>query len=274
MRVFNKFFDRKTIKKNQSFLMIKNSVNNLLSKQNINCFQGLTTCIYLIFNSFKPNAFPLKNLLNNIVNNGFNFILSTILIGSFMGSFVAFQLFFLLKKMGAIPLVGVAVNKGMVCDFGSFIVALMTTGNIGVSICSEIGEMNKSEQLDSLRSIGISPIDFVCSPKILSLIISLPILTAVYIYSGIFTGNLIATTILKINKADYYRHALMYLTKKDIILGVLIKPIIFAMIISSLACYYGLKSSKDGESIRKESTSSVSYSYILIIATNFLFTLV
>src|SRR3989338_11010790 len=124
--------------------------------------------------------------------------------------------------------------------------------------------MKVSEQIEALETMAINPIRFLVVPKFLALVIMLPCLTVIGDLSGMFGGYLIGVYNLKINSALFIQTALKFLTLKDIYSG-LSKSIIFAVIISMVGCYQGLRTKEGAVGVGEATTISVVTSFILII---------
>jgi phospholipid/cholesterol/gamma-HCH transport system permease protein len=140
-------------------------------------------------------------------------------------------------------------------------------GRIGAAITAEIGSMKVNEQIEALEVMAISPVRYLIVPKLVALLFMLPCLTVLGDAAGILGGYVVGTTSLNINPGLYMQTAMKYLTHKDIYTG-LSKPFVFAVIITMVGAYQGLKTSGGAVGVGKATTISVVTSFILIIVAD------
>lgn len=222
------------------------------------------------FHALFSERFLWRKIYENVHVYGVTAIPSIIIIGCFLGAAISFQVLYMLKTMGAQSLVGMAVVRGMMCDFGPIMASTLIAGHAGSAICAELGNLKSTEQLHALVSMSISPIRYIVAPHILSIMIYLPILNAIHASCGILAGRFLSIYAFHISSGSYDSYAFMYLNKSDIFSGLIVKPLIFSIIISSIACVNGLLSQSSAVEISKQSSKTVTYSFIKIILFNFM----
>lgn len=195
---------------------------------------------------------------------GVQSIIIVIFVTFFTGVVLAMQSAYQLEKMGATIYVASLVTISICRELGPVLTALVIAGRIGAAITAEIGSMKVNEQIEALETMGISPTRYLVVPKFLSLLIMLPCLTVIGDIAGTCGGYAIGVTNLNINTGLYWQTAMKFLTLKDIYTG-LAKPIVFAIIISIVGAYQGLKTSGGAVGVGKSTTVSVVVSFIMII---------
>ncbi|HZE62379.1 MAG TPA: ABC transporter permease [Pyrinomonadaceae bacterium] len=193
-----------------------------------------------------------------------------LLTGFFTGGVLTLQTFPTLQFYGAQSQTGRLVAISLVRELGPVLCALMVTGRVGSAIAAELGSMTVSQQIDAMRALGTDPIKKLVAPRLLALVITLPLLTVVADLFGIGGGGIAATTLYGLSINEFVTSVRDGITSDDIIGGV-IKPICFALIISSIACYKGLSTEGGTVGVGRATTKAVvSASIVVIIADFFL----
>ena len=193
-----------------------------------------------------------------------------LLTGFFTGGVLTLQTFPTLQFYGAQSQTGRLVAISLVRELGPVLCALMVTGRVGSAIAAELGSMTVSQQIDAMRALGTDPIKKLVAPRLLALIITLPLLTVVADVVGIGGGGIAATSLYGLSINEFVTSVRDGITSDDIIGGV-IKPICFALIIGSIACYKGLSTEGGTVGVGRSTTRAVvSASIVVIIADFFL----
>ena len=188
------------------------------------------------------------------------------LLGFLIGVILAFQAIVQLKRFGAdafvVDLVGVTIIK----ELGPLVVAIIVAGRSGSAFAAEIGTMKVSEEIDAMITMGFVPSRFIIVPKVLSLIVILPLLTIFADIAGIIGGMTITYCQLEISIPESYYRTLEVVTPNGLTQG-FVKSIVFALIISSIGCMRGFEAKNDAQGVGRASTSAVvSAVFIIIIA--------
>ncbi|OGX08536.1 MAG: hypothetical protein A2Z88_06415 [Omnitrophica WOR_2 bacterium GWA2_47_8] len=234
--------------------------------------QLVAQTIYWIFwGPSRSKPVKSKSVFEQMVFMGAKSIIIVFFVTFFTGVVLAMQSAYQLEKMGAVMYVASLVSISVCRELGPVLTALVLAGRIGAAITAEIGSMNVNEQLEALDAMAINPIRFLIVPKFLALFFMLPCLTVIGDISGIFGGYLIGVYNLKINSGLFIQTAFKFLTLKDIYTG-LTKAFIFAMIISMVGSYQGLKTSGGAVGVGQATTISVVTSFILIILADCIMT--
>lgn len=191
-----------------------------------------------------------------------------LLTGFFTGGVLTLQTFPTLKYYGAQSQTGYLVALSLVRELGPVLTALMVTGRVGSAISAELGSMVVSQQIDAMRALGTDPIRKLVAPRLIALVITLPLLTVAADVIGIIGGGSVATGLYGMAMGSFFSSVRQGITTNDIIGGV-IKPIVFALIIGTISCHKGLKTEGGTVGVGRSTTSAVVTSSIIVIIADF-----
>jgi phospholipid/cholesterol/gamma-HCH transport system permease protein len=191
-----------------------------------------------------------------------------ILTGFFTGGVLTLQTFPTLKYYGAQDQTGYLVALSLIRELGPVLTALMVTGRVGSAISAELGSMTVSQQIDAMRALGTDPIRKLVAPRIVALVITLPLLTVIADVVGIGGGWTVATILYGMSSSTFLTSVQDGITNDDILGGVL-KPIVFAVIIGSISCYKGLNTEGGTVGVGRSTTRSVVTASIVVIIADF-----
>ena len=193
-----------------------------------------------------------------------------ILTGFFTGGVLTVQTFPTLKSYGAQSQTGYLVAVSLVRELGPVLCALMVTGRVGSAISAELGSMVVSQQIDAMRALGTDPIRKLVAPRLFALLISLPLLTVLADVLGIFGGWVTAILLYNVSSSVFVSAVRDGITTDDLIGGV-VKPLVFSLIIGTIACRQGLSTEGGTVGVGRSTTRAVvTASIIVIIADYFL----
>jgi phospholipid/cholesterol/gamma-HCH transport system permease protein len=164
--------------------------------------------------------------------------------------------------------VGGAVAYGAVRELGPMLTAVVVAGRVGAAIAAELGSMVVTEQIEALRSMGLEPARFLVVPRLVALLIMLPLLTIFADVVSILGGAWIAQTYAHIPYADFMSSVRQAIDFSDILKG-LLKTFVFATIIAMVGAYQGLSTRGGAAGVGKATTFSVVLAIILIFMSNF-----
>jgi phospholipid/cholesterol/gamma-HCH transport system permease protein len=191
-----------------------------------------------------------------------------VLTGFFTGGVLTLQTFPTLAFYGAQSQTGRLVAISLVRELGPVLTALMVTGRVGSAIAAELGSMTVSQQIDAMRALGTDPIRKLVGPRLIALLISLPMLTVIADVVGIGGGGVVATMLYGLSIDQFMTSVREGITSDDIIGGV-IKPLCFAVIIVSISCYKGLNTEGGTVGVGRATTRSVVMASIVVIIADF-----
>jgi phospholipid/cholesterol/gamma-HCH transport system permease protein len=188
------------------------------------------------------------------------------------GFVLAAQCFYQLGEKGLSGVTGVLVAKAMLTELGPILTAFMVTGRVGSSMCAELGSMKVTEQIDALKSMAVNPYRYLVAPRFLAGTIMIPLLTLFSTMMGIFGGYLISVHFFHMSAANFFNPMPLHISVFDLATGI-IKSTIFGMLLITVCCYKGLKTSGGAAGVGKATTHSVVTSYILILLFDLLLTM-
>ena len=191
-----------------------------------------------------------------------------ILTGFFTGGVLTVQTFPTLKSYGAQSQTGYLVAVSLVRELGPVLCALMVTGRVGSAISAELGSMVVSQQIDAMRALGTDPIRKLVAPRLWALLISLPLLTVLADVLGIFGGWVTAVILYSVSSSVFISAVRDGITTDDIIGGV-VKPIVFSLIIGTIACRQGLSTEGGTVGVGRSTTRAVVMASIIVIIADY-----
>ncbi len=191
-----------------------------------------------------------------------------ILTGFFTGGVLVLQTFPTLSYYSAQGQAGEAVATALVRELGPVLCALMVSGRIGSAISAELGSMVVSQQIDAMRALGTDPVRKLVAPRIVALILLLPLLTVAADVFGIIGGGVIASSIYNQDTNVFITSVRNGIETQDILGGV-IKPVFFGLIIGGVSCYRGLSTRGGTVGVGLSTTSAVVQGSIVVIVFDF-----
>lgn len=189
----------------------------------------------------------------------------------FTGMVLALQTSYSLAAYGGKPFVGDIVALSVVRELGPVLTALMVAGRVGAGITAELGSMAVTEQIDALRVLAASPVKKLVVPRVLALVVVLPMLTILADTMAIFGGLLMAVTEIGQSRVFYVTHAVDALDLQDIASGIG-KSFFFAFAIGIIACHNGIRAKGGADGVGKATTNTVVAASIAVIILDFFLT--
>ena len=157
-----------------------------------------------------------------------------------------------------IPLVfvGMAVGKSVMVELCPILTAMVLAGRVGASMCSELGTMAVTEQLDAYNVLGLNPYRFLLAPRLIATIIMLPVLTIISIFIGIVGGYATAALYKEVTFSTFFYGVRMFYEDWDFAVG-LIKAALYGYFIASYACFFGYNTHSGAEGVGKSTKATV-----------------
>lgn len=193
------------------------------------------------------------------------------LTGFFSGAVMALQMSRALSTYGYVGKTGTLVSLTLVRELGPVLTALMVAGRNSSGIASELGSMKVTEQIDAMRALGTDPIQKLVTPRLLATGVMLPLLTIIADFVGMIGGFMIAQFYLGLSPRQYWTSVWQALEWNDVAQG-LLKPLIFAVVISLIGCYYGLRTTGGTQGVGRSTTQAVVAATVLIFILDLLVT--
>ncbi len=194
------------------------------------------------------------------------------LITFLIGLTLAFQSAYQLRQFGAAIYVATLTAISMVREMGPLITAILVAGRSGSSITSEVATMKVGEEIDALHVMGIPFVDFVAVPKLLAMLITVPLLTVLADVLGILGGWIVGMVYLDLAPRPYLQKTVDALVAKDLATG-LFKSAVFAWGIALIGLYYGAGVRGGAQEVGRATTASVVSGIFFIIVADSLFSI-
>ena len=179
-----------------------------------------------------------------------------------------------LEKFNAKIYVADLVSLAMVREMGALMVAIVMAGRTGAAFAAELGSMKLNEEIDSLKTFGISPMQFLVLPRTMGLLIMTPLLTLYADVVGILGGLAVGTQVMDFSVLHYFDQTQTALKGMWEVYSGLVKSLAFGLIIGLVGCFKGLRSGNDSASLGRAVTSAVVTSITLIVVCDALFEIV
>jgi phospholipid/cholesterol/gamma-HCH transport system permease protein len=176
-----------------------------------------------------------------------------------------------LEKFNAKIYVADLVCLAMVREMGALMVAIIMAGRTGASFAAEIGSMKLNEEIDSLRTFGLSPMEFLILPRTLSILLMIPLLTIYADLVGILGGLMVGTMVMDFSVIHYFEQTQVALQNMWEVYSGLLKSVVFGLVIGLVGCYKGLHCGADSASLGRSVTSSVVVAITLIVISDAMF---
>lgn len=235
------------------FLFELQAITNLLWRS----IKGLTK---------KPRYFG--DIILQLDNIGVGSLGIVVLTGFFTGGVLILQAYPTLAYYGAQSNAGQGVATSLIRELGPVLTALMVAGRVGSAISAELGAMVVSQQIDAMRALGTSPARKLVTPRIIAMLISLPLLTVAADMFGLIGGGVVANQIYGLDTNVYVSSVRTGTDINALITGI-IKPIFFGLLISLISCHKGLTTKGGTAGVGISTTQAVVLSSICVIISDF-----
>ena len=178
-----------------------------------------------------------------------------------------------LQKFGAAIYVADLVGLAMVREMGALMTAIVMTGRTGASFAAHLGNMRVSEEIDAFKTMGIQPIDFLVLPRLIALILLMPLLSMYANLIGIFGGYLVGVLMLDMSPSLYIQQTINAMKLTDVWTGE-IKSFFFGMVVAASGCFYGIQCGQSSAAVGQAVTRSVVSGITFIIVVDAIFAVI
>ncbi len=218
----------------------------------------------------RPSTFRLTSMVTHLERVGWQAVPIILLITFLIGAILAQQGIFHFRKFGAdiyvIDMVGVLVLR----EVGVLIVCIMVAGRSGSAYTAEIGSMKMREEVDALRTMGFDPVEVLILPRMIALVIAVPILTFLGSMAAIYGGGVVAWVYGGIEPPVFLSRLREAISIETFEVGIIKAPFM-ALVIGIVACVEGLQVQGSAESLGEKTTNSVVKSIFLVIVLDGVF---
>ncbi len=210
----------------------------------------------LIIQEAGPQALPVVSLISFLVG----------LILAYMG---AVQL----QRFGAQIYIADLVGIGMVREVGALMTGVIMAGRTGAAYAAQLGSMQVNEEIDAFRTLGISPVDYLVAPRVLGLVLMLPLLTLYSGLAGILAGMLVSLLAYDVSMFEYYEQTVRALDLRHFFVG-MSKGLVYGIVIALAGCFRGLQCGRSTAAVGIATTSAVVTSIVFIVITASVMTII
>ena len=214
-----------------------------------------------------------KQLIKEIYKLGVDSLWIVIIISAFIGTVIAIQISLNISSP-LIPkfTIGYTTREIILLEFSSSIMCLILAGKVGSNIASEIGTMRVTEQIDAMEIMGVNSANFLILPKIIGMMIFIPVLVIFSMFIGILGGILASYSTSTDMTPASFEYGLQFYFTQFYIWYSIIKSVVYAFIISSIAAYFGYNVKGGALEVGKASTNAVVMSSIMILLADVVLT--
>ena len=211
-----------------------------------------------------PGKLNLGEVLFYMDQTGADAVPIVMLICFLMGMILSFQGVAQLSRFGLSIFVSDLVGHSIVRELGPLMVAIICTGRAGSAFAAEIGTMKVNEELDAMSTMGLKPIYLLVMPKLIGLIIVMPMLTLIGDFIGIIGGGVMAATSSDITLFSYFNRIQVSIIPANVMES-LVKSVVFAFLVGAIGCFKGFESESDAKGVGGATTSAVVSGIFLIV---------
>ncbi len=211
---------------------------------------------FLILQESGAQALPIVSLISLLVG----------LILAFIG---AIQL----RLFGAQIYVADLVGIGIVREMGAIMTGIIMAGRTGAAFAARLGTMQVNEEIDALKTLGISPMEFLVLPRMLALILMLPLLTLYADLMGVIGGLLVGIGVLDLNFMEYYNQTVAAVSLNDLWIGIFMGAV-FGFLVAFTGCLRGIQCGRSASEVGKAATSAVVSGIVSIVIATAIITII
>jgi phospholipid/cholesterol/gamma-HCH transport system permease protein len=220
----------------------------------------------------RPRSIRVTALVAHMESSGLDALPIIGLLSFLIGVVLAYQGADQLAQFGAEIYTANLVGVGMLREMGILLTAIIVAGRSGSAYTAQIGTMTVNEEVDAMRTIGLDPMDVLVLPRVLALIMVLPLLTFYADMMGLIGGAVMASVALDITMVEFARQLHDAVSTSTLMVG-LIKSPVFAFIIAMVGCHEGLRVTRSAESVGRMTTRAVVEAIFLVIVLDALFSI-
>jgi phospholipid/cholesterol/gamma-HCH transport system permease protein len=225
------------------------------------------------FRCFTRRPFRIAQYIGEIEHLGINSVLIILLSGGAIGMIFALQMVALLQPFQAEIGTGAAVAIALSRELAPVVTTLMLIAKNGSAMAAELGTMQVTEQVDALESMSISAVHYLVLPRVLASLLVFPMLTLLANVIGTFGAYLISVYLYGIDAASYLDYLFSFLSPRDVNVG-LIKAAVMGLIVSTVCCFYGLRTKAGAKGVGDSATKAVVVSSVTILVADYMLTTV
>ena len=212
-----------------------------------------------------------QTLITHLYQTGIRTLPVITVVSLFTGMILALQVGLELRRFNQEVYLGAAVMMSLIREMAPFSCGLCLAACVGSAIAAEIGTMKVNDEINALETMGIPPLAYLVFPKLLAMLIAMPLLTVIGDVAGIAGGMLVGVS-MEIPLAAYWSRTITVLDFITFLLGIG-KTLCFAVLITLAGCFCGFKSPPDAQGVGRGATSAVVASIFLVVVADAVITL-
>ncbi len=206
--------------------------------------------LILLLQECGANALPIVSIISFLVG----------MILAFVGSAQ-------LSKYGAQVYIADMVGLGMSREMGALMTAIIMSGRTGAAFAAQLGSMQVNDEIDALKTMGFSDIEFLVIPRMLALVMMMPLLCVYADLMGMAGGGLVSLSLYDISILEYSQHLLARLRFQDFAVGVG-KSVVFGMLVALAGCMRGIQCGRSSQAVGMAATSAVVTGIVMIVCAD------
>jgi len=210
----------------------------------------------------------LLQQLEFIGNQSLNIILIS---GFAVGAVFGLQIGAVFQVFRAESLMGAATGMALCQELAPLVTAILITGRAGSAMTAEISTMKVNEQVDAMEAMAVDPVSYLVVPRVLASLAMVPLLCAIFIFIGVLGSFAAGVLLFNIDEGQFIHKMVGFLQPRDLVRG-LVKSFVFSVIMSSIACRYGLKASGGAKGVGIATTNSVVVTLLAILFVDVIIT--
>lgn len=222
------------------------------------------TLVALLRLARNPRRLRLTSTVHHMEQVGIDAMPLVALLTFMVGAVIAFLGASVLRGFGAEMFTVDLVTFSFLREFAVLLTAIILAGRTSSAFTAQIGAMKSREEIDAIRTIGLDPIELLVIPRLLALMVMLPLLTFLAMIAGLLGGAVVGSSALDIPFGLYFQRTYEVIALQDFLVG-MIKAPVFAMIIALIGCLEGMKVEGTAQSVGERTTSSVVQTLSLVI---------
>ena len=189
--------------------------------------------------------------------------------GAFIGMVLAVQAYGQFHAMGFDTLLGSMLNISVIRELGPVLAATMLAGRVGGSMAAELATMRVTEQIDAMSCLGVNPVHYLATPRLVACVLLIPLLTALADLMGVGGSAFICLGVYHIEPVHYWQHSRQGVHLWDLVTG-LLKPVVFGAFIALISCHRGFHATAGAAGVGRAATQAFVLSFIAILGLDFL----
>ncbi|MBY0315976.1 MAG: ABC transporter permease [Bdellovibrionales bacterium] len=223
---------------------------------------------FLALRVFVKRPMRWTDLIQQMEFVGNQSVFIIILTGAFTGMAVSFQIYLGFRLINAVNLVGPTVAMGIARELGPVLSGLIVAARAGGAMAANLGSMRVSEQIDAIEVMGVDPIRYLVSPRIMAAVITMPFLTGIFDFVAIGGSYFLCIYVLDLDPAIFWEKTTLWLNPNHINEG-LIKAAVFGLIFGAICTYRGFYTKGGARDVGDATNRGVVLSMVMIIIVDF-----